>query len=433
MTFVDFINNDKVLSEELDKLVRNLFEGGAFGHLSHPHENLDLTFSEIKKMINDIFSGKMETYEKIDGQQISISWKNGKLVGARNKSHLKNRGETAFTVDQSPSFFNTSGNVPTNIVKSFHDAMMDLQSALSKIPSDKLENIFQEGSRFMNTEIVSQETQNVVPYFKNYLVFHGLIEYDINGNPIGNIDGVAQQLVNLLKTIGVSNQTKFEIIGPNKIVLKNFTEMSGEKRHILEELKKIQGHLSDSATIGDYKDGKWSEFIKSSASSLHYSLSSDLLSMLLGRWSRHNKGANSTIKILPKISDPQFKAWFSLFDKSESDKKDKEIIHPIELFFLHFGSEVLYHASGFLTASPDKSIAQFSEKIRKDSEEIIRSRNVDDLKKLKYEMERFEAVGGHAKLVGTEGVVFSMNGQLYKLTGVFAPLNRLLGIIKFKK
>ena len=42
-----------------------------------------------------------------------------------------------------------------------------------------------------------------------------------------------------------------------------------------------------------------------------------------------------------------------------------------------------------------------------------------------------EDLGGFEKLVPTEGIVFRYNGKLYKLTGTFAALNQLLGIIKY--
>lgn len=421
------------LSEELDVFVNQLFEGGAFGHLSHPYENLGLSFGQIKQMINDIFSGKLEAYEKIDGQQISISWKNGKLVGARNKGQLKNSGAEAFTVDQAPAFFGARGNVPTPVIQSFHNAMKDLQSALSKISPDVLQSVFQNGKRFMNTEVVTQETQNVVPYFKNYLVLHGLIEYDVEGDPVKSIGGSAQNLEAILKSVNAANQSKFEIRGPNKVVMKNFNELPLEKRKIMDELKHIQNGLLDSETIGDFKDARWTKIIKETADTFYYDIPDDVLQMILGRWSRQEKGINSINKIVPKITSSPFKSWFAEFDKKKVDSTNKEIIRPIELFFLHLGAEVLYHSSGFLTASPDQSIAHLAKKIKDDSAAIVQSKNPDDIKKLKYELERFENLGGHAKLVGSEGIVFSMNGQLYKLTGVFASINQLLGIIKFKK
>ena len=70
-----------------------LNEGGAYGHLEHPFEDFGLTMGDLQKMIdttvNGAFGPENFVQEKTDGQNIMISWKNGKLIAARNKSHLK--------------------------------------------------------------------------------------------------------------------------------------------------------------------------------------------------------------------------------------------------------------------------------------------------------------------------------------------------------
>jgi hypothetical protein len=64
-----------IIETQLDEFVNMLFEAGAYGHLAHPFEDTDMTFGEMKDMIGYILSGQAIAYEKIDGQQISFSWK----------------------------------------------------------------------------------------------------------------------------------------------------------------------------------------------------------------------------------------------------------------------------------------------------------------------------------------------------------------------
>ncbi len=58
------------------KLSRFLFEGGASGHMDHPYEDLDLTFGEIREIIEDASSGMKDesgvskVMEKVDGQNM---------------------------------------------------------------------------------------------------------------------------------------------------------------------------------------------------------------------------------------------------------------------------------------------------------------------------------------------------------------------------
>ena len=57
--------------------------------------------------------------------------------------------------------------------------------------------------------------------------------------------------------------------------------------------------------------------------------------------------------------------------------------------------------------------------------------DVDKLKKLKLQIEKLQAIGGLDAVVPSEGVVFKYKGKIYKFTGAFAPINQILGSLKF--
>jgi hypothetical protein len=422
----------ELIKSEINPFVKKLFEGGAFGHLLHPFEELGMTFGEVKEMVNSILSGKIEAFEKIDGQQISFSWKGGRLVGARNKSQLKEFGKNSLTSDKMREFFAQNANVPQTVVNAFYLAMVDLEKALSKIPETVLSNMFQEGKRFMNTEIVAEETSNVIPYYKDYLVFHGLIEYDITGNPIKQIDGSGKALEDVVTKVGAANQSKFQIKGPNKIVLKNFRDIPHERDKFLSVLKKIQGNASDSATIEQGQEMWWKKFISQTAKKMGYQIPENVLNMLSSRWGLLEKATNTIPKITSQINHDQFKSWVVDYDRNNHEKQYRENILPYELFFLRLGAEVLINASGFLTASPVETISDLAKGIQRDALRIRGSKDTNDLKRLQTELERLEKIGKN-KIVGSEGVVFSYNGKLYKLTGVFQPVHRILSILKYRK
>ena len=56
-----------------------LKEGGAYGHMAHPFDDKDLTFGDLKKIITNGLGGKLSrednVTEKLDGQNLMISWK----------------------------------------------------------------------------------------------------------------------------------------------------------------------------------------------------------------------------------------------------------------------------------------------------------------------------------------------------------------------
>jgi hypothetical protein len=423
----------ELVRNNLEPFLERLFEGGAFGHLAHPFEDIDMTFGQMKKMVNDILSGRAVAYEKIDGQQISFSWKNGRLIAARNKGQLKNRGETSLTTDTIKGFIGKSGQVPSVVIEAFYRAVSDLETALKRLDPKLLQNMFQEGRFFMNTEIVAEETANVIPYYKDYLVFHGLIEYDTVGNPIGEqLREPGKQLENALRAVKSDEQSKFSLRAANQVALKNFKELPEKRNQFLTALKQLQGKMSDDNTLKQQQEIWWRSFIIDKAKEMGYKISPEVLGMLIGRWARGEKGENSTPKIVSKIDNEQFRSWVVSYDKEEYVKQYDKNLFPYEMFFLKLGAEVLANASGFLTAAPEKTVAALGLYLQKDAQKIKASKDPKDLEKLTHELERLEQIG-RDKIVGTEGVVFSMHGNLYKLTGIFAPVNQILGILKFKR
>ena len=100
------VGKDNVANTELDKLdlkeeVQLIIEGGAYGHMNHPFDDKNLKFSDLKQIIINGLGGNLNrednVTEKLDGQNLMISWVNGKLVTARNKGQLKNYGCLLYT------------------------------------------------------------------------------------------------------------------------------------------------------------------------------------------------------------------------------------------------------------------------------------------------------------------------------------------------
>ena len=53
--------------------------------------------------------------------------------------------------------------------------------------------------------------------------------------------------------------------------------------------------------------------------------------------------------------------------------------------------------------------------------------------KLIKQLKRLERLGGDSSINPAEGIVFKYKDKLMKLTGSFAPINQVLGSIKFAK
>jgi hypothetical protein len=68
--------------------------GALQGHMNHLYDNGDLTFGDIKTILNKASAGELEGTEKVDGQNIMISYSvpENKAKAARNKGNIKAGG-----------------------------------------------------------------------------------------------------------------------------------------------------------------------------------------------------------------------------------------------------------------------------------------------------------------------------------------------------
>ena len=81
----------RVLENKVYGLERKaIFEGGASGHMKHIYDYTELTLNDIKDIITNLLSGKIEDVtEKLDGMNIQCSLNNnGQVVFVRNKGDL---------------------------------------------------------------------------------------------------------------------------------------------------------------------------------------------------------------------------------------------------------------------------------------------------------------------------------------------------------
>ena len=164
----DVIQNIK---ESFMKDVNLLIEGGAYGHMNHPFDDNNLTFSDLKNIVIIGLSGQLnredKVSEKLDGQNLMVSWVDGKLKAARNKGHLKNGGKTAPTTSGIASMFAGRGNVK----KAFVGAMRDLEKSIGSLSDAQKKKIFGNGTKWMNLEVIYPQTANVIDYDVAEIVF----------------------------------------------------------------------------------------------------------------------------------------------------------------------------------------------------------------------------------------------------------------------
>ena len=413
-----------------------LSEGGAAGHLVHPYEDMELSFNDIKNIIDLTLSGKVSyAQEKLDGQNLMVTYKDGELRAARNKTHLKNFGEQSLKIDDVKKTFEGRGPIQTAFVES----MNDLEAAIGKLSPQQKEEFFEDGKRFISLEVLYPDTANVIPYGVTQLRLHHFKEYDEAGNVVDeDTDGI-RALQTALDQYKATQQKTFQVRTTDLATIKQDNDYANQKRYFDEMVNSLKGefNLKDNQTIGDYNRAWWSDYIKDKAKEYNYTIPEEVLNNLITRWADSDKSLNIR-NLTAKIDNPEFTSWVQTFDKGDYSNIKKKALEPVETLFLQLGVRVLKNIEGLIAANPDESIRQIKQDLAKSIQNIKQAAETGQLQSkknplafLKQQLKRLEDIGGFEAIMPTEGVVFKHGGKLYKLTGAFAPINQIIGYMKF--
>lgn len=408
-----------------------LLEGGAAGHLAHPFEDGDLTFNDMKEMIKRGLVGGLDkeapVTEKLDGQNIAFSFKDGKIIFGRNKGHVRDSGKNALDVKGITQQFAGRGGIE----KAFVGAAEDLQSAISKLTPEQTKNMFKNGSKFMSLEIILPDTQNVIPYGKSVLVMHGTIEYNKEGEQINRSSTDGEEFAQAVQKVGADKQKTFGIEGPKVIAFSDaeslkYAKLAKEYNSNLNDIANEYG-LNSKSKLEDYRNKWWQKKIDSENKELNLNLSSKEKQGLVNRWANGDKTFG-----VKSFNDITKSDWFRNFETNELQQSQKEMIKPIENIFLNAGAQTLKRVSNFLSTNSPTAAKELKRDTLTAIKAIRDSKDPDKIAKLQKELERLDSIGLD-NLVPSEGVVFMYNGNPYKYTGTFAPINQIQGTFKFDK
>ena len=409
-----------------DKSQPLVLEGGASGHMSHPFDDKDLTFGDFKKIIDAGLRGQLnfeeDPTEKTDGQNVWATIQDGEVKFARNKGE----SITPMTISQFKQKFQDH---PSETVRdTFQFAAEDLANLLIKLPKKTQDEIFDNGKNFMNMELIYSRNPNVINYDTDVIQFHNITKTDGAGNVLGTDSRPAKEIPAVLSKLQANLGKTFQIIPPRIIQLQQDLDFTENRDKFIKKVVDLQNRygLTDGDEVSRYHEMWWRELIDKEFPQLGH----DIKEGLLKRWAYDDKKSldmRSLEKTIGKAESDKIKK----FDKEDVKKRFKENIRPFEDLFLELGSVILKNASNFVAANPSAEAQRLRAYLSAEAAKIKQTGGEAEIKKVEAELDRLNRIGGIESIYPTEGIVFRYNGKLYKLTGTFAALNQLLGIIKY--
>lgn len=413
-----------------------LKEGGLAGHMSHLYEDPDLTFGKMKQIFLDAVEGRLQGTEKLDGQNIFISYsaKDGRARAVRNKGQIRAGGLDAAGLAQA---FQGRDTLET----AFNEAFESFENVAKSFSGENVQAIFGEDANiFYNCEIMDPRNANVVHYDDPVLVMHetGHTHIDKETGVISGVDASAN--ANALKS---ALERQHETVGKQNFKVQINAVTTLQKLENNEPAKKATAALDselsdyglgDGNTIGEYLATKILKVIEERVPDLPVENKTLLAKRLVGSESisitQVKKGLSAEQKQYLEEFVPSGKKANKIIQGLK-----KQAIGPIELIVHEFTVEALKGLQSAFILDQGKEVERLrgllANAIEMIQSETVKQHYPQAMDVLEIQLKKIGAAGVENVSTASEGFVFAIDDQVYKFTGNFAPVNQILGMLKY--
>tara|TARA_R100001510_G_C7653086_1_gene211118 strand:- start:955 stop:3459 length:2505 start_codon:yes stop_codon:yes gene_type:complete len=445
-----------------------LQEGAVAGHMNHIYDNGEMTFGELKQLLQAAVDGRLRGTEKTDGQNVFLSFDvaTQKARAIRNKGHIKAGG---LTVEEFDDFF--SGHPNQALRYSFVEALQAFEDIVKELDRDTQFKIFgnKKDNIYFNTEVMnpgvpdSEEgdprgagTTNVIPYDKKTLLIHevghGMFDPD---TALAYDDPESKRRVaqcySVLENSLIGKSTEDPSVFSVETHPRRKLEAAGMKRAAgvlpdaiaaIDNIVQDFG-LNDASTIQDMVMVQIKPIIDS------FGLTEDRNQEFILRLMGLCKSLDDPSKLMPcgtkdpktgkrlhyppiNIKDLTAGVPQELTDEiKEFDRgfKYQNYTAALSKSLYEFTNAILQDFDSSFIGDNQKAIKDLQDELRQSIKKIQNSANEAAKEDLKKQLEKLQDV----KNVNTpsEGFVFNFNGVTYKFTGWFAPSNQILGTERY--
>lgn len=422
----------QLINQKVKNLIRTIIreqieEGGLGGHMSHVHEDQDLTFGEIKAIFHQASKGKLESVtEKLDGQNTFFTYEPAQgLRFARNQSHIKTGGIGADEIES------RWADVPS-VAAAFGKAYKVLSAAIAVLSPGVRKQIFNDGKIWYSAEIVGTLNPNVINYDQDAVVFHesGAI-YDENGKPL-DIDtsaNFAALIANVNRMQNAVKKTGWQVLGPVMVNLEKLAndqplEMGLSSINEFMNVHNMQNSDTLNDAFVDYLIQNQLQNLTADDDTKLYvaELISDFDNTLTSKKPILNNLAEQGLLVKEEL-----KPILELI--KNGTKMYDTFIEPVRDTIREFAIGMLKGVQSYLIINPDKEVQRLRTEVEASIKNIVNTRSEREIGVMHRELKRLSGIDNITSSM--EGIVFKYNGKVYKLTGAFAPVNQILGISKY--
>ena len=417
--------------------------GGVFGHMSHIYDNPYMTFGQIKDVMRKASAGELQGTEKTDGQNLFLSYnvQDGTVRSARNKGNIKAGGMTPAEL---LAKFEGRGALTDAFVNAFY-AFEDAVESLSE--EEKVELFGPDTNIYYNAEVMDPANANVINYDKKTLLIHraGHAAYDREtGKPIPEMSGKdfgeeqAAKLQAALEKIQDRVSKRDFKVEVNAI--KNL-EGLGNDDDLMTALRRLDSFMSnaevdDNDSVGTYIVKSLDELISQQIPQLNREakkllikrIMEDYYGVIEGEAGPKKVRGLETRQILQVADDPSVNAAVKDLATNYPSYL-KKFIFPLEDIIHDFAVEMLRSLKSAFILDSDEELERQRAEVDKAIKAIEGSGNEEAMEILKVQMEKLKNLEGVSS--AAEGFVFDYDGNTYKFTGGFAPMNQILGLFKY--
>jgi len=406
---------------------RLLLEGGVAGHLSHLYDNRQLTANKMGKILSLASKGELEGTEKTDGFNIYLGYRDGETRYARNKGDMRAGGRVM--QDLLDRVFAGGDQIKDVYVKAF----TAFGKFVERLPPNVQANIFGEnGEIFYNTEIQGPGANNVVTYDANVVsIHHGNHKrYNPDTDTVEIVDAEA----NSKALDRVLNSIEQKVAGDDFRVARTAMmrlrrlDDDTDLRIVLAKIEKA-GFVGD-MTMEEYLVSKVTPQVEARSPHLNPAIHQMMVNYILNI--PGEDGQKVKLNNIYKGFPVDQRKLIRNIVKEEGGSMVKKSIWPIETAIHDFAVELLRGMESAYILDNNSQVNRLKAEVESairgiqsykgEGDDIARSVLAQQLEKIKH-LDNINST--------VEGFVFNYEGQMYKFTGNFAPINQILGLFKY--